>query len=302
MNIIYKITNLTENKVYIGQTKQSSEKRFKRHKSGVKGGNKFIRESYLKNHDLIIEEIFYCFNDYDLNYFERLFIAEYNCVYPNGYNLTVGGTHLSYTTEYTKRLISSKLVDHYKLNPHPNKGRKFPEEHIKNLSKVRKGFDSEKRKIARRKAHEQKRVPIIAINLKSGERLRFESITECAKTLDLEVRNIGGVLNGRDGRVSHKGYTFEYENKPNVPKEFKKPKYYTKDKLGNYSINYKGQYIGYVKNLEDVQKIIDKLNNNSYNAEEFAYCLLKHKKTCHDTKTKAEREVRKQLKNNSKLK
>jgi len=278
MNIIYKITNLTENKVYIGQTKQSSEKRFKRHKSGIRGSNKFIRESYLKNHDLIIEELFYCFNDYDLNYFEKLFIAEYNSLYPNGYNLTSGGTHLCYATDYTKNLISSKLKEHYKNNPHPWKGRKFTEDHCNNLSKVRKGFDSEKRKIARKKAHEKQRVPIIAINLKSGERLWFESITDCAKILDLEARNIGGVLNGRDGRVSHKGYTFEYENKPNVQKKFKKPKYYTKDKLGNYSINYKGQYIGYVKNLEDVQKIIDKLNNNSYNAEEFAYCLLKHKK------------------------
>lgn len=276
MNQIYKITDLNNGKIYIGQTCKDANRRFRKHLAGA--GNYFIGTFYKKGHKFKLEVILSVLDKKYLNYYEKLLIAYYNCIYPFGYNLTEGGDYSYNFTEFSRKKASESQKKLIELRGSPIKGIPKSEEHKIAMSKSRKGFDSENRRLARKKSHEKAKKPIIATHLLSNEKLNFNSITDCAKSLNLESKNISAILKGRDGRVSHKGYTFEYVNELNVEKEFKKPKYYTKDKLGYYVINYKKTYIGYVESIDDVHKIIDRLNNNTYKSEDFSYCLKKHKK------------------------
>lgn len=111
--------------------------------------------------------------------------------------------------EKTKKDIKEKFAK----NGNPRKGVKFSVKHVEALSKSRKGFDSD----ARRKHREENiyaamRVPITAIHINSGAEYYFDSLQECAKELNLNSCNISRVINGKQGRTQHKGWTFRYRN------------------------------------------------------------------------------------------
>ena len=61
----------------------------------------------------------------------------------------------------------------------------------------------------REKSYEKSRTPIIAINLKTGERTRFRGQGEAGSELGIQTPNIWKVLHGQ--RHSAGGYTFEWE-------------------------------------------------------------------------------------------
>ena len=84
---IYKITNLINNKVYIGQSIDYN-KRFNEH--CVKESNSLIHRAikFYNKENFKVEELDYCEN---YNEREKYFIQYYNCMFPNGYNLTPGG-------------------------------------------------------------------------------------------------------------------------------------------------------------------------------------------------------------------
>ena len=89
---IYKVTNRKNNKCYIGQS-IDIYKRWEEHKkeSKEKTGNIFHDALYssLKDFDWeIIEEV----SKGNLNEREKFWIQYYNSIYPNGYNMTPGGT------------------------------------------------------------------------------------------------------------------------------------------------------------------------------------------------------------------
>ena len=92
---IYKIQNIIDNKIYIGQS-INIEERWKIHKNNVHGCNnsydyplyKAIRKDGLENFEWsIIEE---CSKE-ELNNKEKFYIKEYNSIIPYGYNQTFGG-------------------------------------------------------------------------------------------------------------------------------------------------------------------------------------------------------------------
>lgn len=60
----------------------------------------------------------------------------------------------------------------------------------------------------REKAYSKRRVPIIAINCTTGDRIEFVSQHEAARELGVSQQHIWGVLNGY--RKSTGGYYFEY--------------------------------------------------------------------------------------------
>lgn len=95
--IIYKITNLLNNKVYIGQTIKSIQKRFSVHCINFKGSKSIIRQSILKNgkENFRIELIETCISRDQMNEREIYWISFYNSISPNGYNITVGGGGVS---------------------------------------------------------------------------------------------------------------------------------------------------------------------------------------------------------------
>lgn len=88
---IYKVTNLVNDKIYIGQTVQKLNKRWGDHcakGSGCKALSRAIKKYGKANFK--VEEICSALNLNDLNYLENYFIKYYNSFGKNGYNLSLG--------------------------------------------------------------------------------------------------------------------------------------------------------------------------------------------------------------------
>ena len=90
---IYKIINLINGKLYVGQTKFSVEKRFKEHAKADSLIGRAIRKYGIENFKLEIIEI--CKTFTELNEREIFWIKELNCKVPNGYNISDGGAFYS---------------------------------------------------------------------------------------------------------------------------------------------------------------------------------------------------------------
>lgn len=132
--------------------------------------------------------------------------------------ITLGGTalglenHQILCAKCHKDKTKVDIKEKFSRNPNPRKGVKFSEDHVQALSKVRKGFDSANRKKSREeKLYPSMMVPLIATNLKSGQEIEFKSLTEAADSLGLQHSNISRVLNAKQGRKKHKGWTFKFK-------------------------------------------------------------------------------------------
>lgn len=101
---IYKTTNLLNNQIYIGQKKDIFS-------SDYFGSGNLIRKDvkdFGKN-NFKVEFICSALNKQELNKAEIEWIKKLNCVFPNGYNLSLGGDGASWghvVTEETRRKIS----------------------------------------------------------------------------------------------------------------------------------------------------------------------------------------------------
>lgn len=126
---IYRIVNLTTGKKYIGQAVShilnnemyrpyGREVRFRRHISEAFSKKK-CQCHYLNNAirkygpvDFIVEHIEYCpINIADER--EIFHIENENTIFPNGYNLTIGGSQHNHTPESKKR-VSNGVMRYYK--------------------------------------------------------------------------------------------------------------------------------------------------------------------------------------------
>lgn len=97
--IIYKATNVVNNKCYIGKTTKNLKVRMYRHfftafdESSLNYNNKFMKAIREFGEDSFKWEIIATVNYELLNDIEIECISQYNSVYPNGYNMTKGGNH-----------------------------------------------------------------------------------------------------------------------------------------------------------------------------------------------------------------
>lgn len=102
---IYLVSNNINNKKYIGQTKRTVEERWSDHLSKLQSDVNYFHNAILKHgkEHFYIETIdIVTAKDPDtlneiLNKGEIYYIAKYNTVHPNGYNLTNGGGNTSFT-------------------------------------------------------------------------------------------------------------------------------------------------------------------------------------------------------------
>lgn len=107
--IIYKATNIKNNKSYIGQTIYDLKSRIKSHISEANRDNLPFHNALLKyENDFKWEIIEQCESKNELDEMEFHYILQYNTLMPNGYNLTLGGegTHGWIPNEETKKNIS----------------------------------------------------------------------------------------------------------------------------------------------------------------------------------------------------
>jgi group I intron endonuclease len=157
--VIYKITNITNNKVYIGQTIRGFLVRYLEHKNAIRRGKNRdypIYESFIKygfenfkfeiiDHAESIEEL----NNKEVNY-----ISLYNSMV-NGYNLNEGGYNSIPTDETRLKMSKSR------------KGKKRTDEQKKRMSDSKKG-KSTKPKTEEQKRHLSEVSPKYWLNQKRG--------------------------------------------------------------------------------------------------------------------------------------
>lgn len=195
---IYKITNLVNGKVYVGQTTKTLKVRFRYHCYKYSGCvaiceaiKKYGKDSF------VIEQLDSAKTTEKLNQKEVSWINTLNSVSPNGYNIQIGGDNRVHSL--SERLNSSILRG----------GKEF------NVYKIIKSIGY------KRKA-----------NFKI---LKTESIgtwvnqNECAEVLQLNARNINACLKGKE--KYHRGYVFEHtdlESEEKRQKEISERKYFKK--------------------------------------------------------------------------
>jgi group I intron endonuclease len=126
---IYKIVNIIDNKVYIGQAVSHILNHKKYRPYGFKGrfrchvseafSKKKNQSHYLNNairkygvNNFVVELIEYCkISESDDR--EKHYIKEYNSLFPNGYNLKNGGNIFTHSDESKKR-VSNGVVNYFK--------------------------------------------------------------------------------------------------------------------------------------------------------------------------------------------
>lgn len=87
--VIYKITNKLNGKIYVGQTRQSIEKRFLQHSASDSPLGQAMRDCGIDNFTIeVIEE---CDTKEQADEQERFWIKVLKCKVPDGYNQTDGG-------------------------------------------------------------------------------------------------------------------------------------------------------------------------------------------------------------------
>ena len=211
---IYKITNLVNDKIYIGQTKQKLERRFQQHTETnypigramrKHGRDKFKIETLLISDDL----------EY-INMMEQKIIEAYDCIAPNGYNLASGGLHFEHS-EVTKRKLSeiakAKGVNPEltKLAAEVNTGNPRSEEVKKKISEAQKGKTLSESHLKNLRAAMKNRKPRNDIKkvhcITLG--LIFDSAKEAGRLLDIVPNTIRLVCCGSRKKTPC-GLVFQY--------------------------------------------------------------------------------------------
>ena len=181
---IYKITNIINNKVYIGQSIRPIEDRFKRHISDAincKLDTHFARAIRKYGQDKFYYEIIDSASSQDeMNKKEQKWIRFYNSV-QNGYNETdalykCGGNTYQSKTDNDMLEIANKIRQTKIGGKNPNAK------------------------------------PIICINILTGEEIKYNSIIECARAIGIKngKTSITTRLNGQITSPFHNKYLFKY--------------------------------------------------------------------------------------------
>ena len=190
--LVYKYVNNVNGKVYIGQTTRTLEERHKEHERRKntafdKALSKYGSKSFT------CEVLCQCDTTEALNEAEKYYIKLYNSLVPFGYNMCEGGNNTKGYThkDESKRKMSVAKKGKYLGNDNPFYNKTHNEETRKKLSEARKGrkLDSEwKENLA--KAHHKK-----VLCVETGK--NYDSIKECAETLNLKATHITRVCKGK---------------------------------------------------------------------------------------------------------
>ncbi len=141
MGYIYLVTNLVNGKRYVGQTRQPDiERRWQQHYRISKTNlGPHLYNAYLAHgiDAFKFQIICICFDD-DCDKFESEYIARYNTLSPNGYNIKAGGNSLPPSQETREKL---RIANTKSMTPERR-------EHLRNLFTGRKMQESQKAQIS----------------------------------------------------------------------------------------------------------------------------------------------------------
>ena len=205
---IYKITNILNNKCYVGVTTQQLLKRFYQH--CTTNDCTHLHNSIKKHgkNNFKIEEIYNANTLQDMLEMEIYFIRYYNSLSPNGYNLREGGKYGTFAPiiiEDMKRRMKSKW---------------------KNKDDMKYALDSLE------KIRKKREKSVIGINIKTGKELLYQNINIAMKNNYYP----GRVLSG-NALYDH-DYTWFYYD---LTKSVEHYKQLAKQKLGGFGNYTKGK-------------------------------------------------------------
>lgn len=215
MHYLYRITNLINNKIYIGQSINPNS-RWLGHKNQAKRDvpNQIISKSIKKYgiNNFLFEVIATCSSYEDANYIEEELIKQYNCLARDGYgyNLSLGGESAPKSEEFKKK-VSQTLMGHpvseetlRKLSESHmgqvawNKGIPWPKDIAEKISQLRKGQEpwnkgiprSEELKVKQRKLSPEQELSIVK-DIRSSRVIAKEYGVNKSTILDICKRNKG---------------------------------------------------------------------------------------------------------------
>lgn len=218
--LIYKVTNLINNKIYIGQTTRSFNRRKIEHINQALHPETYKRKPCRYFHAALVkyglenfkwEILFECKTKEELNNKEIYLIKEFNSYGKNGYNLSIGGdSNAGY-----KHSIETR--ERMKKHKHTKESKeKLSKSHSgKKLSQITK----DKLRIINtgiKKSQEQREKAKIYLKGKGVKKVKcsngiiYNSITEAATLLNLHISKISNVCKGK--RKHTGGLSFEYTN------------------------------------------------------------------------------------------
>lgn len=190
--VIYKITCIINNKVYIGQTTRSLRERFSEHSKRTYYISNSIKKYGIGNFK--VEIISICSTQEELNEKETYFIEYYKSIDKKyGYNLTTGGHNTIYTDE-----VKQKISDSMKGKNNHRFGKKVSEQTSLKMSiaqKLRGGERGFKKK------------SIICVETK----ITYESLNEASIKTGVSLQTLGRLLK-KDGYSKKYKLTFKLKN------------------------------------------------------------------------------------------
>jgi hypothetical protein len=215
MPIIYKITCLINNKIYIGQSKYNRNNYF--------GSGKYIKSALKKyGHANFIKEVLIEgeYTQEEIDNYEIEYIKKYNSNNSDiGYNIRLGG-HGNFNknrlNENDKIKISVGLKKHYENEENKLKMKNAAIKRI-NEGKCLEGvkiISSKENQINATKLARLKNIkPVFIKNIETGENIRMESLTDCRNYFNIKANNslIDCIKNDK---IYRKKYKLSYtENK-----------------------------------------------------------------------------------------
>lgn len=289
--LIYKITNIKNNKIYIGKTQQSIKKRWNKHiLCARKKINRYLYDAmnYYGYENFIIEEIDKANNKEELDKLEKQYISKYKSSDREfGYNMTEGGDGGSMSDESIKKAKETRLKNNggvwqtkealkksangirnfYKNNPHRPA---YSDEWKENISKSVKHkweTDSEFRERSIKNCH---------MRGKKGDKHHFFG----KKHSEESKKKIGQSHLGKTTSDKHKQVVKEKwigNKNPNFKNievasliqllKDKKSLQYISDFYGNISkqgISYKIKNIFKVSSIKEIFKMVDETTFDEY--------------------------------------
>ncbi|MBR1419537.1 MAG: GIY-YIG nuclease family protein [Selenomonadaceae bacterium] len=196
--IIYVIINTINGKIYIGQTTRSLSERISEHISNKKTLiGRAIQKYGWTNFSVKVIEV--CDTIEQLNEREKFWIAKYDSIVPNGYNLTEGGNNGTHSADVCARLSAANTgkklsAETCKKISEAKKGTHLSKETRAKMSAMRKGKSKSNETRARMKLAQTKNRKVVYC---IETRQTFESIKAAAESYGIRSGEISSVCNGK---------------------------------------------------------------------------------------------------------
>jgi group I intron endonuclease len=219
---VYMITNHVNGKRYVGQTTQSINQRFKRHKFESRNPatlKKRIQILYhaMKKHgesSFTIECLAVCFSREELDRQEVTFIEYYKTkIKEFGYNIRDGGVNGKFPVGYGKKkeISHPRNISEYgrqimRVTGARNLKKADP---LKKIAATKLALTGKKKPVEEiERRNLKRRIKVVAVNIETNEEQVFDGVRVAARALNLDVSMISKVCKGK--HKYYKQWVFRY--------------------------------------------------------------------------------------------